>query len=296
MPISHLLLALLVVVVWGFNFLFVTFGLQEISPLLLCALRFLLASVPAIFFVKLPDASFKIVALYGLVMFALQFSFLFIGMKVGMPAGMAALLLQVQVFFSMFFAVIFLNEQPNLGQIMGALVSFAGIGLVATHFDNDISLWGFLCILAGAATWGSGNLIIKKMKGTDKNMMTLIVWGSFIACIPMLILSLLIEGSANFIATFQHITWKGIGSLSYIVFASTWVGYGAWNWLMVRYPVSVVAPFTLLVPVVAIMSSVIILGEPFYLWKLVAGLLVISGLCINILGTRFFMGKVQPES
>lgn len=77
MPVSHLLLALLVVVVWGFNFLFVTFGLQEISPLLLCALRFLLASVPAIFFIKLPSASLRIVALYGLVMFALQFSFLF---------------------------------------------------------------------------------------------------------------------------------------------------------------------------------------------------------------------------
>lgn len=213
-----------------------------------------------------------------------------------MPAGMASLLMQVQVFFSMFFAVIFLNEQPNMGQIIGALVSFTGIGLVALHFDNEISLWGFVCILAGAATWGLGNLIIKRMKGSNDNMMALIVWGSFIACVPMFFLSLLIEGPANFIATFQHVTWKGIGSLFYIVFASTWVGYGIWNWLIVRYPVGVVAPFSLLVPVVAIISSVIILGEPFYLWKLVAGLLVISGLCINILGTRFFMAKVQPES
>lgn len=296
MPISHLLLALLVVVVWGINFLFVTFGLQEISPLLLCALRFLLASVPAVFFIKLPRNSFKIIALYGLVMFALQFSFLFIGMKVGMPPGMASLLMQVQVFFSMFFAVIFLGEKPNLGQIIGALVSFAGIGLVALHFDRDISFVGFLCILAAAATWGIGNLITKKIKNEDQNMVVLIVWGSFIACLPMFLLSLMIEGAANFVTTFQHITWKGVGSLFYIVFASTWIGYGVWNWLIARYPVGVVAPFTLLVPVVAIISSVIVLGEPFQLWKLVAGLLVISGLCINILGSRFFMAKAQPES
>ncbi|MDR3442791.1 MAG: EamA family transporter [Legionella sp.] len=297
MPISHLLLALLVVVVWGINFLFVSLGLQEISPLLLCALRFLLASIPAIFFIKFPRGSFKIIASYGIVMFALQFGFLFIGMSFGMPAGIASILIQVQVFFSMLFAVFFLGEQPNIGQVAGALVSFMGIGLVALHFDNDISLAGFIFILAAAATWGLGNLITKKVKGNQgSNMVALIAWGSFVACIPMLFLSLLIEGGANFISTFEHITWKGVGSLFYIVFVSTWVGYGVWNWLMARYPVGMVAPFTLLVPVVAMLSSVIFLGETFQLWKLVAGLLVISGLCINILGSRYLTIRVRAEA
>lgn len=164
MPIAHLLLALLVVLVWGGNFLFVSMGLEEIPPLLLCALRFLLASVPAIFFVKFPKSSFRIIALYGLVMFALQFALLFLGMSAGMPAGTASLLIQVQVFFSMFFAVIFLDEQPNLGQVIGALVSFSGIALVAFHFDQDVSMLGFIFILAAAAIWGLGNLITKKIK------------------------------------------------------------------------------------------------------------------------------------
>lgn len=293
MPISHVLLALVVVLVWGVNFLFVSIGLTEISPLLLCALRFLVASVPAIFFVKLPRKSFKMVALYGVVMFALQFSLLFIGMSLGMPAGIASILIQVQVFFSMFFAVVFLGEQPNIGQIMGALVSFSGIVLVAMHFDHDISLAGFVFILAAAATWGIGNLITKQIKGEHVSMVALIVWGSFVACIPMFLISLIVEGASNFTSTFAHISWKGVGALFYIVFASTWIGYGLWNWLMARYPVGMVAPFTLLVPVVAMVSSVFFLGEPFYMWKLVAGLLVISGLCINILGSRFL--AVRPR-
>lgn len=296
MPISHILLALIVVLVWGINFLFVSIGLTEISPLLLCAWRFLLASVPAIFFIKLPKNSFKMVALYGLVMFALQFSLLFIGMHVGMPPGIASILMQVQVFFSMFFAVIFLKEQPNLGQIVGALVSFLGIALVAMHFDHDVSLAGFLFILAAAASWGFGNLITKHMKDNSINMMALIVWGSFVACVPMFCISFMIEGVNNFTATFAHISWNGIGALLYIVFISTWVGYGLWNWLVARYPVGMVAPFTLLVPVVAMLSSVLFLGEPFYLWKLVSGLLVISGLCINILGSRFFVVKSSAEA
>lgn len=296
MPVTHLLLALLVVLIWGINFLFVSFGLEEISPLLLCALRFLFASVPAVFFVRIPQTSFKIVVLYGFIMFALQFACLFIGMAIGMPPGMASLLMQTQVFFSMFFAVIFLGEQPNLGQIIGALVAFTGIGLVAMHFDSDISLPGFIFILAAAATWGFGNLITKKIKGSNTNMMALIVWGSFVACIPMFLLSLLFEGSANWVYTYEHISWRGAISLFYIVFASTWVGYGVWNWLIARYPVGVVAPFTLLVPIVAMVSSVIVLGEPFQRWKLAAGLLVIGGLCINVLGARLFPVKTQSQA
>ncbi|HIG0326735.1 TPA: EamA family transporter [Legionella pneumophila] len=295
MPFAHLLLALLVVFVWGINFIFVKLSLEEFSPLLLCAVRFLLASVPAVFFIKPPAVPFKIIAGYGLIMFALQFALLFIGLRVGMTPGVASLLMQVQVFFSMFFAIIFLGEQPQIGQIIGALIAFIGIGVVALHFDHNVSLMGFLCILAAAASWGFGNLITKKIHSV--NLIAVIVWSSFVACLPMFILSLVFEGPASFVTTYEHMTWKGILSLLYIVYISTWVGYGVWNWLISRYPVGMVVPFTLLVPVVGILSSVLILGEPFYLWKLVAGLLVISGLCINLLTTRLFVAKTQqPET
>lgn len=293
MPIAHLLLLLLVIIIWGLNFIFVKLGLEEISPLLLCALRFFLASIPAVFFIKPPAVPFRIVAAYGLVMFGLQFGFVFIGMNVGMTPGMASLIMQVQVFFSMFFAVLLLGERPSIGQVVGALVSFMGIGLVAMHFDSNVSLLGFILILAAAASWGVGNLITKKIKAT--NLISVVVWGSFVACLPMFTLSLIFEGPQSIVTSYNHLTWKGIGSLLYIVYASTWVGYGIWNWLIGRYPVGMIVPFTLLIPVVGILSSVLILAEPFQLWKLVSGLLVISGLCINIISTRFFMAKVQPE-
>ncbi len=294
MPFSHLLLALLVMVIWGVNFIFVKLGLDEMSPLLLCALRFLLASVPAVFFIKPPEVPFKIIAAYGLIMFALQFALLFIGMRVGMTPGMASLLMQVQVFFSIFFAIIVLGEKPGMGQMIGALVSFSGIALVALHFDAHVSLLGFLFIMAAAATWGIGNLITKKIKST--NFIAVIVWGSFIACLPMFLLSLLFEGQDSFAYTYEHLSWKGCAALLYIVYVSTWIGYGAWNWLISRYPVGVIVPFTLLVPVFGILSSILILGEPFQLWKLVAGLLVISGLCINILSSRWLTEKAIAKT
>lgn len=285
MPIRHLLLALLVVAVWGFNFIFIKLGLAEMSPLLLCAARFLFASVPAIFFIKPPAIPFKVVALYGLITFALQFSFLFIGMQVGMTPGLASLLMQTQVFFSILFAVIFLEEMPNIWQVIGAIISFTGIGLVAMHLDKHISLAGFILIIASAASWGLGNLVSKKMKNV--NMISLVVWGSFVAFFPLLLISLIFDGPNSLIYSVKHISWVGVSAVLYIVLGATWVGYGIWNWLLSRYPVTTVAPFTLLVPVFGILSSVLLLNEPFYRWKFLAGLLVITGLCINLLGTRF---------
>jgi O-acetylserine/cysteine efflux transporter len=295
MRLSHVFFALIVVLVWGLNFIAVRIGLNEMPPISLCALRFIAVSIPAIFFIKPPkEASFSIVALYGLVMFGLQFGLLFMGMHVGMTPGMASLLMQVQVFFSMFFGAIFLGERPNLGQILGALIAFTGIGIVALHFDNHVTLLGFVLIMAAAATWGIGNLITKKIG--KASVISVIAWGSVVASFPMVFASLIFEGKDSVFYTYESLSWNGIGALAYTVYISTWIGYGVWNWLISRYPVSMVAPYTLLVPLVGIVSSIIIFDEPFQLWKLFVGLLIVTGLCINILSTRLSLFKVQTKA
>jgi len=290
MPFTHLLVALLLIMIWGINLIFIKVGLAEVSPLLLCAIRFFLASIPAIFFIKPPAAPFKMVALYGLVMFALQFSFIFTGMNVGMTAGMTSVIMQVQVFFSMLFAAILLSERPSAKQIIGALISFSGIVLLAMHVDQTMSLLGFMCVIAGAASWGMGNLISKKLKTV--NMLALVVWGSFVACCPMFILSFLIEGTDSILYTYHHLTWLGGTSILYIVYMSTLAGYGIWNWLLSHHPVSVVAPFTLLIPIVATFSSVLILDETLNSWKLGAGALVIGGLVFTVFGKPFSLRRL----
>jgi O-acetylserine/cysteine efflux transporter len=292
MPVSHLLLTLLVVVVWGLNFLLVKVGLTEVPPLLLCTLRFFFASVPAIFFIKPPDVPFKLVASYGLFMFVLQFGFIFFGMNVGMPAGMASLIIQVQIFFSLLFSAVFLGEKPAAFQIAGSLVSFAGIALVSLHLDADMSVLGFVLVLAASASWGYGNLITKKMQTT--NLLAVVVWANFLSIFPMLLLTFAFEGLSSFTFAYEHISWRGIAALTYIVYASTWLGYGVWTWLIARYSIGLIVPFVLLVPVVGMLGSTLLLGEPFQSWKMAAALLVISGLGISLFGSRL-PAKVEPE-
>jgi O-acetylserine/cysteine efflux transporter len=281
----HLLLALSVIAIWGFNFVVIKVGLQEIPPLLLCALRFALAAVPAVFFIKRPAAPWRKVCLYGLVQFALQFGLLFGGMKLGMSAGLASLALQVHVFVTITLAVVFLGERPSVYQLVGALVAFAGIGVVAFNVGGDVSALGLLCVLSAAAFWGVGNLVSKQIGKVD--MLALVVWGSLVAPLPLLAMSLLIEGPELIIYSLSHISWRGVASVAYLVYPTTLFGFAVWSWLLSRYAVAAVAPLTLLVPIVGMATSAWVLGETLESWKLFAALLVMTGLCINVLGPRW---------
>lgn len=285
----HLLLALLVVLVWGFNFVVIKVGLEEIPPLLLGFARFFLTSIPAVFFIKRPTAPFKMIVWYGLIMFALQFSLLFMGMYAGVTPGLASLLLQLQVFFTVLLAMMFFSEKLRPWQIVGALVSFLGIALVAMNLSGSITFSGFVLVIAAAASWGAGNVISKKIGKV--NMVSLVVWGSLIAWPPLLILSFVTEGFDKVFYTVQHLNWLSGGAVLYITYLSTLFSFGVWSWLLLHHPISTIAPFTLLVPVVGILSSALVLGEPLQSWKIFAALLVIAGLCVNLLGPRIFRGK-----
>ncbi len=101
---KDLLLALVVIVAWGVNFVVIKVGLHGVPPMLLGALRFTLAAVPAVFFVPRPRIPWRMLLLYGATILLGQFVFLFTAMYVGMPAGLASLVLQAQAFFTLGFA------------------------------------------------------------------------------------------------------------------------------------------------------------------------------------------------
>jgi O-acetylserine/cysteine efflux transporter len=284
-------LAILVVAIWGFNFVVIKVGLKEIPPILLCALRFFLCAFPAVFFIKRPAVPFRSVMAFGLVMFASQFALLFSGMYAGTTAGMASLVLQVHVFFTVALAVVFLAEQPSVWQIIGALTAFSGIGLVAAHTGGEISALGLILIVAAAASWGIGNLIAKKLGKVD--MLALVVWGSLVAWPSLLLLSYLLDQSSWSLEGMAHLSWPTIGAVGYITYLSTLLGFAVWSWLLSHYPAATVAPFTLLVPVFGFTSSALALGEPLYPWKLAAAVLIIAGLCINLAGARIAM-RLRP--
>lgn len=279
-----IVLALLVVTVWGVNFVAIKWGVDEVSPLLLTALRFLAAAVPAVFFVRRPKVALPILVAYGVSIGVMQFGLLFVAIKLGMPAGLASLVMQLQVFFTIGLAVLFLGERPGSFQFAGALVAFAGIGAIGLERLEGAALAPLLMTIAAALFWGIGNVVTKKAGRID--MLSFVVWSSLVPPIPLYLASLLFEGPAALPQALEQITWLGGGSLLFISYGSTLFGYGLWSVLLSRYPASMVAPFTLLVPITGIGSAALLLGESISGMEVLGSMLVFLGLLLTVLGPR----------
>ena len=278
---KHLLLALTTIIVWGLNFIAIYYGLKGFPPLLLSAFRFGLAAFPWIFFLPRPKAPLKLILGYGVFTFVLQFGFLFSGIYLGLSPGLSSLVLQVQVFFSIGLAALFFNDRPGVWKLCGSLISFIGIGIVAGHRSESSTMIGLILTLLAALCWAAGNMFSKKVEADSP--LALVVWGNLVAFPFMVVLSLVVEGPTLIVHSIQNISVTTMLAVAYITYMSTHIGYGAWGFLLNKYPTAAVVPFTLLIPVVGFLGSAIFLGEDFPSWKLVASLFVMGGLVFNLL-------------
>ncbi|CAH2896196.1 EamA family transporter [Paraburkholderia caledonica] len=277
-----LLLALIVVIAWGVNFVVIKVGLHGVPPMLLGALRFLLAAFPAIFFVKRPQLPWRWLLAYGMTISLGQFAFLFSAMYVGMPAGLASLVLQAQAFFTLIFAAFFLHERFRLPNVAGLLIAAAGLAVIGMQGGHAMTLAGFLLTLCAACSWALGNIVTKKVGKVD--LVGLVVWGSLIPPLPFLALSYALEGPQRIAAALSGISAMSIFAIVYLAFIATLIGYGLWSRLLSRYPASQVAPFSLLVPIVGLASASLFLDERLSGAQIAGAVLVMAGLAVNVFG------------
>ncbi len=284
------LLALLVVVVWGLNFVVIKVGLHNMPPLMLAGLRFLLVAFPALFFVARPKIPFRLLLGYGLTISFGQFAFLFCAINFGMPAGLASLVLQAQAFFTIILGALVFGERLQGKQLAGIALAVVGVLVLAEASLNGqhVALLGFLLTLAAAFCWASGNIFNKKIMQLETRpaVMSLVVWSALIPILPFMVASYLLDGPTVMLHSLATLDLTTILSLIYLAFVATIVGYGIWGALLGRYETWRVAPLSLLVPVVGIASAALLLDEKLGALQLVGALLVMAGLYINVFGLR----------
>ena len=154
MPLKDLLIALVVIVAWGVNFVVIKVGLDGLPPMLLGALRFLLVAFPAVLLIKRPKLPWRWLVAYGATISLGQFAFLFQAMYSGMPPGLASLVLQSQAFFTLGFAALFLGERLRPASVLGLLVAAAGLAMIGSEDSAHVPLIALLLTLCGGAMWG----------------------------------------------------------------------------------------------------------------------------------------------
>ncbi|WP_430471622.1 EamA family transporter [Thalassospira lucentensis] len=275
---------LLVVTIWGANFTVIKLGLGEMPPILLSSLRFAFAALPAVFFLPKPKCHWKYVVGFGVVLGCIKFSLLFLGMDLGLSAGISSLVLQLQAFFTVILGFFVLDEKIGPHRIVAMVVAFCGVGVLLLVSDGSITAIGLTLVIAAAAAWGVANIIMKQA-GPIK-MLSFVVWASLVPPIPLAILSFLTEDRASLALFTDQISWIGVGSVLYLAYPVTLLGFAIWGRLLSTLPVGLVAPFSLLVPIVGMATSALVLGEDFGPIKIVSAILVMTGLLINVFGAR----------
>lgn len=274
-------LALLVVTVWGGNFVFVDRGLQDLPPFAFVTLRFLLVCFPAVFFVKRPGVGFWPVVLIGLTMSAGQFGLLFLGMHLGMPTGLAPLVLQAQVLFTVLLSTAVLREKPTRWQWAGVLLGSLGLLVVGIGRGSVAPVLPLLIVVGAAFCWAVGNVATRRVRAASG--LSLVVWSGLVVPVPMLALSMAFEGPDAIVRAVTHISGWGLISVVFTAYAASLLGYGIWNTLLARYPASQIGPFAMLVPVVGFLTAWWVLGELPAVVEVAGGVLLLAGVAGAVL-------------
>jgi len=284
MTARHTLSALLVALVWGFNFVAMKTAFIEIPPFLFLFIRLAVTVFPLILFLPRPKISFYLLFWISIFQWTLHFALLFSGMYLGLSGGITSLLIQSQVLFTILLTCVYFKSKPTTIQVIGLTVSFSGLILLTTQGDCSANWMGILLILGAAVAVSISNILYREAP-KDVNMPSLIVWSSALAIPQALILTFLLEGWEVIQDSLMIISLDSIIAIIYTVFVSTMIGIVTWCKLMQRSDPIKIVPFMLLVPIIAMSSGYLMMDEMIGWFDLGASAIIISGLLINQLSS-----------
>ncbi|RYY82215.1 MAG: EamA family transporter [Comamonadaceae bacterium] len=258
---------LLVVVVWGLNFVVMKVGLESLTPFQMGAGRYVFAVLPLLLVLRRPAVRWRWLLAFGLAQGVGQFGLLFLALKLGMTAALASVLLQTHVFFSALFGATLLRER--IGSPLKAGMLFAAFGLAcfgahawASPAGSAVTGWGLALTVAAAVMWAASNIVVRKVQqeGGGFDPLAFVVWCSVVPILPFFALSWWFDppsAHANWLAA----PWSAWLALAFLGWIATDLGYGLWTTLLKRYPASRVAPFSLGVPLIGLTAGIVLLGE-----------------------------------
>lgn len=275
-----MLAAIVVQIAWGLNYSASKLAMVDFPPLLAIAVRFVLLTIillPLMPRYGIPTRRvMRDMVMICLTTIVFHFALLLLAINHGLNVTSCILAVQLGVPFSCIFASVLFKDFLGPWRSLGLLTAFIGV-LIVAGTPNAAEHWDALLIAVAAALgWSAGNLYLKIMKPSP--VIPLLFWPGLMAIPIMAMLSLIFESHQ-----WQHVTqahWHAWVALLYSAGVSSLVGYGLWNWLLTRYPVNHVVPFTLLLPIFGISGGVLFFHDPLS-WRILLGaLFTLSGVGI----------------
>lgn len=275
MPLIGVLAALATVLLWGCNFVAVKYAVSHVPPFFVTAIRFALLAVLLAPFLRVPRARYKDIVGYALIMGVGHFSIMFYAIQF-LDISTTGIVLQLGTPFVVLLAWLMLKETFGIWRMAGMAMAFSGIVILIGVPTVGVDVPSLLVLVVAAFMWALGSIRAKQIQNVSP--FSLIAWMALIVAPVSLGLSFLTE--ADQVATLQAADQRFWMALVYMTVASSIAGYGLWYWLLNRYDVTAVAPFNLLVPLIAVTSGVTIMGDELTLTKLIGGGMILGGVTL----------------
>ncbi|MBW8364034.1 MAG: EamA family transporter [Rhizobium sp.] len=279
----HILLALLCAALWGGSFSVINWGLHDLPPLAFAGLRFAMVAA-LVLVIPRPKVPFHMIMLYGFTWGAMQFGGLFIALNAGLPTGLSSLLAQTQVFFTVVFVGLLKWETLRVHHYFGLLLACCGLAFVSMGHEYSVPPLAILSSLLGATGWAIGNLVVRSIhvSGAQADTPGFIIWASLVPTIVLGGLSMLSEDPEQLKSLEIAEVSRIIAAVTYQSIAALLLGSMAWNHLLRHYKASIVAPFSLLVPVVGLTIGISFMHESLTPLQTLGRLSLTAALGVNL--------------
>jgi len=273
--------------VWGSTYLAIRVGVREVPPLLLAAMRFLVAGLVLYGWMvaqgeRSPNPrQWASVSLLAVLIFVIDYGLVFWAEQ-QVPSGLAAVMMATIPVFMALSEIIFLRTQRLTVRL--ALALLIGIGGVAVLVSRTLNLGGApvdrvgaVALIVASMSWSVASVITRKLPLPSSKVMSsgaqMLAGGIFLAL------------AAAALGEFRNFHPSSVSrgawlSLLYLIVAGSIIGFTAYVWLIHHESPTKVGTYAYVNPVVAVLVGYFLGGEALGLRTILGTLLVLISVVV----------------
>jgi len=275
-----ILIAISVPILLGFGFVIAKPAMEYFPPYLLMGMRFTIPALILVWWFPIPKGLFLDLFKVSFIGSTLQYGLTYNGLNI-IDASSAVLLVQLEVPFGILIAFFLLKEIPKIKNIVGLIIAFFGVFILTGAPNLEGKYFGVLLTLSGAFTWSLGAVMAKSLS-KKIGAFALMTWLCVFSGPLLILISSVVNGNPiQYILSANFYSWL---TVIYLGFFMQPIAYGAWYYVLRKYPVNKVMPVLLLLPMTGFITAIFLLGEEPPKQVFLGGVIIIFGVGMILFG------------
>jgi O-acetylserine/cysteine efflux transporter len=273
--------ALAINLVWGLNIVFIKLSVTAVPPFTAALLRQSMVLLVCLPWLRIVPGRMRDLLALSVVIGGAFFAVVNLSLVVTDNVGALAIAGQLGAPFSLILAILFLGERIGVVRVFGMALAMGGCGLLVFDPAAVREIPGMMLTVLASLLWAIGSLLQRRLTGVS--IRTMYAWVGLGGVIMLGPLALALESpvmTGGVTIPPLAFAWIGFSALG-----STLIGSGGMAWLLQRHPVTTVIPVTLGAPVIGVVASSIVFGNPLTPVMVLGGTIALAGVAIVTMRT-----------